>query len=145
LKIFVDTNVLLDVLGKRVTFYGAAAAIWTLAEQRKIEAIISAVSFTNIFYIVRKLESRATAMKAIRQLRKVFVLAACDEEVISKALDLDFKDFEDGVQLASAVRAKAFCLVTRNPSHFARDLLPILTPREFLIQEEIVHLLSQKK
>src|ERR1700730_9032623 len=60
MTVFVDTNILLDVLGKRLPFYDDSAAIWNLAEHRKIEAVISAVSFTNIFYIVRKLESRTT-------------------------------------------------------------------------------------
>ena len=55
MKVFIDTNVILDVLGKRIPFYNDAAAIWNLAEEQQIEAIVSAVSFTNIFYILRKL------------------------------------------------------------------------------------------
>lgn len=142
MKIFVDTNILLDVLEKRLPFYHDSAAIWTLAEKRKIEGFISAVSFTNIFYILRKLESRAKAMKGLRLIRQVFLLSPCDADVIDHSINLDFKDFEDAVQLSSALRADATCLITRNPNHFPKATLPILTPVEFLALEEIKPLLS---
>jgi predicted nucleic acid-binding protein len=142
MRVFVDTNVLLDVLGKRLPFYDDAAAIWTLAERQQIDAIISAISFTNIFYIVRKLESGKAAMKALRQLRQVFSIAACDETVIDEALQSELADFEDAVQLITALHSQATCLVTRNPKHFSNDSLPILTPNEFITQDDIDLLLS---
>lgn len=142
MKVFIDTNVLLDVLGNRPPFYDDAAAIWTLAEQRKLHAVISAVSLTNIFYIINKLGSRAVAIKAIRQLSNIFSIAACDEKVNQEALELDLKDFEDAVQLITATHSRAKCLITRNPSHFPNDSVPILTPAEFLIQDDIQTLIT---
>jgi len=142
MKVFVDTNVLLDVLANRHPFYDDAAEIWTLSEQGKIEAFVSAVSFTNVFYIVRKLMSRSVAVKATRQLTNVFSIAACNENVIQEALDLDLKDFEDAVQLVSAVHTRSVSLITRNPSHFPVDLIPILTPAEFLAQDQIQKLIG---
>jgi predicted nucleic acid-binding protein len=50
MKVFIDTNVLFDVLAKREPFFADSAAIWTLAETGKVEGLVSAVSFTNIFY-----------------------------------------------------------------------------------------------
>lgn len=137
MRVFLDTNILLDVLAKRRPFYDDAAAIWTLAEQRTIVGLISAVSLTNIFYIVRKLESRTIAMKALRQLRQVFAISSCDEKVIDNALQMNLKDFEDAVQLVTAVRARSTCLVTRIPRNFTDAPLPILTPIEFLAQQDV--------
>ena len=140
MTVFVDTNVLLDVLGKREPFFDDAAALWTLVERRLIEGVISAVSVTNIYYIVRRLESRAVALKSLRKIRRIFRVAACDESVIDRALQSDLKDFEDAVQLATAEFADAACLVTRNPAHFANDSIPVLTPAEFLTQDDVARL-----
>jgi len=140
MKVFVDTNVLLDVFGKREPFYNDAVAIWTLAEKRAIDAVISAVSITNIYYIVRRVESRLTAMKCLRQLRRVFTIGTCDEAVIDRALQSNLKDFEDAVQLATAEYSEALCLITRNPAHFANDSIPVLTPSEFLSQDDVTRL-----
>jgi hypothetical protein len=53
-------------------------------------------------------------------------------KVINLSLASDFKDFEDAVQCYSAVSAKVDCLITRNKRNYVTDILPILTPEEFL-------------
>lgn len=70
---FVDTNVLLDVIARREPFYHDSASVWTLAEHRKIVGFVSAVSFTNIYYISRRLSSVERARLALRLLRDTFV------------------------------------------------------------------------
>jgi predicted nucleic acid-binding protein len=132
MKVFLDTNVLLDVLAERADFYDDAAAIWSLAEHGRLTGIIAAVSVTNIYYIVRKLADHRTAMKAMVQMRDIFTLATCDGQVMSQAIDARMSDFEDAVQYFSALRAGAESLVTRNPKHFPRSTLPVVTPKEFL-------------
>jgi predicted nucleic acid-binding protein len=133
MKAFLDTNVLLDVLAKREPFYEDAAAIWTLAEEGKIQGLISAVSFTNIYYIVRKLRDHRTAHRTLSLLRDTFTPVACDAQVLGRAIDAAFKDFEDAVQYFSAVQAGASFLVTRDADHFPTfDKPAIVTPAEFL-------------
>ncbi|MCK7506310.1 MAG: PIN domain-containing protein [Desulfobacterales bacterium] len=63
----------------------------------------------------------------------MFRVAAVDEKVIDLSLASDFKDFEDAVQCYSAVNAKVDCLITRNKADYVTDILPILTPEEFLV------------
>jgi len=131
-KVFVDTNVLLDVLAKREPFYGDSVSVWTMAEQGKIDGLVSAISFTNIFYIVRKLSDRQVALQTMAQLRDTFTPVACDGQVLNQAIDSDFKDFEDAVQYFSACQAGALCIVSRNADHFPRSEPPVLGPAEFL-------------
>jgi predicted nucleic acid-binding protein len=131
-NVFIDTNVLLDVLARREPFYPDSAAVWALAESGKIKGLISAVSVTNTSYIVRRLRDARTARRAVILLRDVFTPVAFDEQVINQAIDSGIPDFEDAVQYFSAVRAKADCIVSRNPSHFPRADPPVLTPTEFL-------------
>lgn len=132
MNVFVDTNVLLDVLGKRAPFYADSAALWTLAEQGKVRGLVSALSFSNIYDIVRRLKDRRAAKKAMVLLRDTFTPVACDEQVLQQAIDSLLNDFEDAIQYFSALRAGAVCLVSRNPDHFPRSSLPVLTPSEFL-------------
>ncbi len=133
MKVFFDTNVLIDVVAKRQPFYADSARVWTLAENGLIDALVSAISFTNIFYVVRKLKSQKVARQALSLMRLNFDVVACDEHVLGQAMDAEIKDFEDAVQYMSAIGAGADCLVSRNPSHFptAADC-PVLTPAEFL-------------
>jgi predicted nucleic acid-binding protein len=136
MNVFVDTNVLLDVLARREPFYRDSVAVWTLAEQGRIRGLISAISFTNIFYVVRKLRNASTAFRTMTLLRDSFVPVACDEQVLHQAIDAGFKDFEDAVQYFSALRADAACLLTRDPDHFPSSGLTVLTPSEFLASHQ---------
>src|SRR5690242_34852 len=132
MNVFIDTNVLIDVIAKRKPFYADSARIWTLADEGRITGFISAISFTNIFYVVRKLKDQRTARRALSLLRTSFHPVACDEDVLDRALAVKFKDFEDAVQYISALAVQSDCLVSRNPIHFpsAADC-PVLTPVEF--------------
>ncbi|MGB2819552.1 MAG: PIN domain-containing protein [Phycisphaerae bacterium] len=132
MNVFFDTNVLLDVLMNREPFYEHSAMAWTLAETRRIDGMVSAVSFPTVFYIARRTKGRRNARKAMTILRKAFNIAVCDEGIITQAIDSGMKDFEDAVQFFSAVRAGADCLLTRNPHHFPADAVPVRTPVDFL-------------
>jgi len=132
MKVFCDTNVLLDVLARREPFYASSAAVWTLAETGRIEAFVSVISYPNVYYIMRRLGDRRAAKKALMALRDLFQPVALDEAVLNRAIDAGFRDFEDAVQLFSALRAGADCLLTRNPRHYPTADIPVQTPREFL-------------
>lgn len=132
MRIFVDTNLLLDVLARREPFYAAAARVWTLAETGAHEALVSAISFNNVFYIVRKARDTATARRALVLLRDVFASVAPDQRILNQAIDSDIPDFEDAIQFYSALHARADYLLTRNVGDFPAGILPILAPDEFL-------------
>jgi hypothetical protein len=74
-----------------------------------------------------------SADRAILLLRDTFAPVACDEQVLSQAIDAKLKDFEDAVQYYSALRVEAACLISRNPDHFPRSALAVVTPAEFLV------------
>ena len=130
--VLVDTNILLDVLARREPHYQASARVWTLAERGEIMAFISAISFNNIYYILRKAESKTTAGNALKLLRDVFESVAPDTKIINQAIDSECEDFEDAIQFHSAVRIGAHILITRNPNDFPTSSVTIATPEEFL-------------
>jgi predicted nucleic acid-binding protein len=132
-KAFFDTNVLIDVLAERRPFYADSAAVQTLAEDARLEGLVSAVSFTNVFYILRKLSDAQKARSALALLRDAFTIVACDGRILAQAMSSAIKDFEDAVQYHSAVQGGADCMLSRNPTDFAGlGGFPVLTPAEFL-------------
>ena len=80
----IDTNVLLDVLARREPFYAAASRIWTLAERGSVRAFVSAVSFNNVYYIVRKAAGKDQADLALRLMRNIFEVVAVDARILNR-------------------------------------------------------------
>jgi predicted nucleic acid-binding protein len=132
MKVFVDTNVLLDVLAKREPFYADAARIWSLAERGRIEAQISVISFNNIYYVVRRQANRRAAEKALRLMRNVFTAVPLNVQVLNQAMDAGFSDFEDAIHFHSAVDAGSDCLITRDADHFPATAVTVLSPAQFI-------------
>jgi len=130
--LFIDTNVLYDVLGRREPFYGPSNAVWSLCEKGKVKGLISVISFNNIYYVTRRFTNRLNAKSKISMIRDVFNMVALDEQVINQAIDSDFADFEDAIQYFSAVRCDADSIITRNKKDFKRSDVPVLSPEEFL-------------
>ena len=130
--VLVNTNVLLDVLIRREPHYRASAQVWSLAERGKITAFISAISFNNVYYIVRKAENRTKAEDVLKLLRDTFDCVAPDAKIINQAIDSPCDDFEDAIQFHSAIRVGAQVLLTRNPNDFPQPGASIATPEEFL-------------
>lgn len=137
MKVFVDTNVLMDVLGERRPFFDDAVSILSLAESGRLDACISAVSFSNCWYLVRKQAGRAIADKGVRLLRDVFTTVDLTSQVLNQAIDAGFADFEDAIQFHSAVKSGATCIITRNADHFPREPFSILSPPDFLAHHSL--------
>ena len=129
--VFVDTNVLLDVLVERQPFYDNSAHVWTLAEKGELQAFVSVLSFPNAAYVLRK-QGRQAVRRALGLLQAVFHSVPLDEYLLAQALESDLPDYEDALQYYSALRAKATCLITRNIGHFPSDDLQVQTPQDFL-------------
>ena len=132
MNVFIDTNTLMDVLLKREPFVSDARRLWFLAERGQVRGFVSALSFPNIYYVVRKLRGSDAAMSMMTMLRDTFAPVALDDQILHQAIDAGFSDFEDAVQYFSAQRTGAVALVTRDPGHFPRGALPVLSPAQFL-------------
>lgn len=132
MNIFIDTNILLDVLARREPFYADSAQVWTLAETGRIAGHISALSLSNLFYLMRRMKGQKAARKALGILRDIFNLVPLDVQITNQAIDSDIKDFEDAIQFFSAIRVGSAVLITRNTKDFPSTDVAIQTPTEFL-------------
>lgn len=130
-KVFLDTNVVVDLLDKRETFYEAAVAIFTLAYKKKIVLYVSPMTYATASYLLRKhgQERMRLLLRNFRQLSRVTI---ADEKVVDDALASSFIDYEDGLQYYSALSKNVEVIVTRNEKDFQSSIIPVLTPCEFL-------------
>lgn len=128
---FLDTNILLDVMLHRDEFFPESVRIWADCETGQIRGVISAITLNNMHFIMRKRVGSSKALDCVRHALNVFAVEPLDDTILRLAVDMPCKDFEDAIQTFSAVQAKAQCIVTRDPTHFSRHYLPIITPREY--------------
>jgi predicted nucleic acid-binding protein len=131
-RVLIDLNVLLDVLQKRVPFYETSARLLAYVETGRVEGFLAAHSLTTLFYLIQKNKSAADARAAITNLLQFVSIAPVDQSTIEQALNLDYPDFEDAVQMMCAVQCKADALITRNLNDYQPALLPVLQPVDFL-------------
>ena len=132
-RIFVDTNILLDVLLEREGYYYDALKIWANAENGNVEACIAAISLNNIHYVMRKLKSETTAMIAVKILLRIFKVIPVDADILGLAVDFHDKDFEADIQLQCAIKAKCSQLFTRNPNHYDHSAIAVVPPSSFTV------------
>lgn len=131
-RIFLDTNVILDLLGERVPFFDSIAKVATLADQKKITIIVSPLSFTTIDYVLNKYESSEAVLNKLRKFKIICEVCEVNEETIDKALNSNFKDFEDAVQYFTALQSNCSIIITRNGKDFKNSTIPIMTAEEYL-------------
>jgi predicted nucleic acid-binding protein len=130
--ILIDLNILLDVLQKREPFFDASARLLALVESGTVVGYVAAHSITTLFYLIQKDKSAADARAIITNLLQFLKIIAVNQNTIEQALNLDFRDFEDAVQMISAVQGKVDCLITRNIKDYQPALLPVMQPVDFL-------------
>jgi predicted nucleic acid-binding protein len=131
-KVFLDADVILDLILQREPFFTESARLFALIEKNEIEGYASPLIFSNLFYILRKIESNKFAINVLLRLKALLNIAKIDEKTIELALSSGFRDFEDAVQNYAAIEAGVQFLITRNKSDYKGSSLIICTAKEFL-------------
>ena len=136
-KIFLDTDVALDHLADRQPFAEYAHRLLALAETGELMICVSSLSFSNLFYILRKLKGHDDALALLRKLKLLVRVSTVSEVEIQSALGSSFKDFEDAIQhFAAKAEGGVSAIVTRNKADYATGEIPVLSPDEFLAKRE---------
>ena len=130
-RIFLDTNIIIDYLSKRIPFGEAAKQIFTISP-RNNQLCISALSVTTIYYVLKKHFTHPELLQMLDDLQQIVEILPTDDAIISAAIRSEFKDFEDAVQYYTAMAGNVSVVVTRNPKDFVHSIIPVYTPIEFL-------------
>jgi predicted nucleic acid-binding protein len=136
-ELFVDTNVVLDLLARREPFYDSAAKLFSLADKKKVILSISSLTFANTSYVLNRLKSADKSKEILRRFRVLVKVLSLDDKVVDLALnDNNFKDFEDGIQYYAAIENEQELIITRDLNGFKESRIPVMTPEEYLISIE---------
>lgn len=131
-KVFVDTDVVLDLLLERAPFFLRSAELFSLAHRRGVAIHLSAVTFSTLYYFLRKYKGAAHARAKLTGLRSIVTVLPTDAMIVDQAIASRFADLEDAIQYYTALGADMDVLVTRNTADFKQAELPVKTPEGFL-------------
>lgn len=136
-NVFIDTDVIIDFLTDRKPHSLESAKIFSLIDQEKIKGCVSSLSFSNLYYVLRKFGTHKKVTSSLQSLSELVDILKVDGDIVKSALASDFKDFEDSIQYFAALEhKKADCIITRNIKDYKDSLLPVMTPETFLVTFE---------
>lgn len=133
-RLFLDTNIVVDLLDRREPFCHDAVRIFTMAYNRQVQIIVSPMTYTTASFLLRRhgTEGVRNLLSNFRQLARV---ATTNERIVDDSLASQFKDFEDAMQYYTAVKAKADIIITRNGKDFTHSRIPVMSASEFLLSQ----------
>ncbi len=135
IKVFTDTNIIVDLIANRQPFSKYAIEIFSKAEQKKIKLFTSSHSIATTHYLLKKYIEEKNLRDVLYHLLDYLTVVQVDVDVIKKGFRSKHKDFEDAIQIicASSVE-KIDCIITRNVKDFKDSEILVLTPDEFKIK-----------
>lgn len=131
-RVFVDTDIILDLLANRDPFYKHSAILFSEADKGHIELFVSSLSFSNLNYLLSKQYSPDQARKKLLKFKTLVTVLAVTDKIVELALSSDFKDFEDGLQYFTATENGIKRLLTRNLKDYKAAEIIVMTAEQFL-------------
>jgi len=137
MKVYFDTNIVIDILKRREPFYEASNRVFMHVVNGKIDGIICTSAISDIYYLSRKqYEDTKTTVSIIFDILEIIKPVDTLAADIFCAAELSFLDFEDAVIAAIAQREKADYIITRNARDFSLSPVPAIAPDLFLTNTE---------
>jgi predicted nucleic acid-binding protein len=135
ISVFLDTNILVDLIADRRPFSKHAIEIFKSAEERKIQLYTSSHSIATTHYLLKKYVEEKELRVILSNLLEFLVVIPVDLDVLKKGLRSKHKDFEDAIQIlcASSIAGIDF-IVTRNTKDFKTCEIAVLTPDEMCLK-----------
>jgi predicted nucleic acid-binding protein len=131
-KVFIDTDIILDVAMARKPFFSASRTILAMAETGMIIGVTSSNCIANLYYILRKVGGDTDARAFISGLIKYVSVIAIDHHNVLEALKSKFPDFEDALQNCSAQENQCEYVLTRNTADYKGSKLKVSLPEDFI-------------
>jgi predicted nucleic acid-binding protein len=134
-KVFIDTNIIIDLIADRKPFSKYAIEIFKKAEEKKVKLFTSSHSIVTTHYLLKKYHEEKSLRDVLINLLEYLTVIPVNVDILKKGLRSKHKDFEDAIQIicASSIE-KIDCIVTRNIKDFKDSEILTLTPEEFCIK-----------
>ena len=132
IKVFFDTNIMIDVIGRREQFCKPSMQIMSLADKGLIRIFVSALSYATASFILRKYNKELDIVTEFSKFMKITTATLVDSSMVEQSVKSEFKDFEDAMQYFSAKHENVDYIITRNKKDFAVSDIPVFEPQEFV-------------
>jgi len=132
-KLYIDCNILIDWLTDRPPFSIYANKLLTLIEKKKVKGIVSPLTLSNTYYIIRKYANNKIANEFLNDAKKFFDILDITKETTIVAIENKYKDFEDDLHYYTALKNNLNYIITRNKKDFLQDKIKIMTAEEYLL------------
>ena len=132
MRLLIDGNIILDVLQNREPHVADSAKIWKLCETDQMEGYVSGLTFSNLVYIMRKELNPEKINEVFKTLGLIFRFTDLTVSDMAKAAEMQWDDFEDALQAATAERIHVDNIITRNVKDYKQSRIVAFTPTEFL-------------
>ena len=129
--LFLDTNIVMDLLERREPYCNDAVRLFTMAYNRQVKMVVSPMTYTTASYLLRKHGSEGVR-NLLANFRRLSHVATTNERTVDDSIASQFTDFEDAMQYYTALATKADVIITRNGKDFANSKIPVMTAGEFL-------------
>lgn len=143
-KIFIDTDVILDITFERKPFFYDSQKILSLVEKNYFTGFTSSLTLANCYYIISSNKSKNIAQKTISKLRSILTVLPFTDKEIGESLNSNMKDFEDGIQYFIAVNNGLDTIITRNIQDYKNVDINVFMPNDFLKLEKIKKIIKSK-
>ena len=132
-NVFLDTNILMDILANRQPFYKTSSEIYKLGLRKKTSFFTSSNTISTLHYLLKKFVSEENIRKALDEITEDVKIIPVDYNIIKKSLKSNHKDFEDAIQIVAAQSIEdMYCIVTRDLKDYKNAEINVFTPDEFL-------------
>lgn len=133
MKVFIDTNILLDFMCRREPFYNDVYNIFRKAAMNELDIVVSALTIVNTQYTAKKYGlSTSDISSAIKNLLTLISVSPIDGQMVEYAYSVDDKDKEDVLQYLSAKSVNVDYIISRDKKGFVNASISVLAPDEFV-------------
>lgn len=133
MKVFLDTNIIIDFLTNRPPFTQEAIALFQLSESGKIQLFTSTHVLANTHYVLKKFVEDKKLRETLLELAEMIQIADVTARDFLVALKSIHKDFEDAVQISSAEQmGEINFIITRNLKDFKSSSVPAISIQQLM-------------
>lgn len=134
-NIFLDTNVLMDILANRVPFYESSSKVYKLGLNKRCNLFTSSNTINTLHYLLKKFIGEQEIRKALDEITDIVSIIPVNLDMIKKSINSNHRDFENAIQIYSAQSISDMnCIVTRDLKDYKNAEIQVYTPDQFLNQ-----------
>lgn len=147
MTLFLDTNIILDLLLERDGFEDSAT-LFQWQDEGRLRICVSFLTMVNAAYVYKKAVGQDMAIANLKYLSTLVSVLPMDEDQLQQAILMESRDFEDTLQAICAAKAQCDYLITRNEKDFKIgkgltkqiELPKVLSPASFVRQFSLTDL-----